>query len=870
MPVALAASGTSHPFLLFNDISETPGYQYSTQSPWSAWQSSVMSIAKTAKGKDFTQPWSGDTNWVSQRGYYAMNLALAYQITKDSSYSDKAKQALLNLDVGVVPATPPMMRPEAFRAMSLLYYCLAYDWVQPTMDPATDTAVRDKLARLADTVYLELNNNGQDRDYISFVDWQGQAYPIMGIAGVTLYDYTNPNGLSLSSDPAEWRRVGTDYLFVNDQLHDYNKPLIAFEVDGEGKDTMGSYKAYYIDDFCWWAQIYTRFYDKNFFDVYPIAQKLLTSEIWESLPDLYSTDFATNGQAKYDYHIGIANLLDPANRSYALNFDSRIDNTDVLPYAEVFPHIYYNSQLSDALPYLVFNNYSGEDLAFPTWTSHLSGDSVYQVFRQSWNDDSDWLSLVTFSDDTTLYSRRNSWQEDQMSIEYYGKGDLLLSDGGEEKSVLDKTMGESELSHNTIAIENPRNPFTASSWGNSPARGLVKGVRNSDGVTYSIRTGADIQDIAETPWLDMMKVTTTISGVQGNSYGTYQSLSSPIQYERTILSPDKDYYVIIDRTEGTQTWGYRTIFRPSSLNIVPTSGNNVGHVNGDLTIGDTPYNWQSLSYKQETNTGIDTNSIRWDTTNPNGKNVELQLYTVPSSPVLLTKFVGRIAGYGTASEVYNPVIQFDPAPSQDLYRATVLLSSYGSDAAMTPSEIAVTGTGNALKIDSSTYTDYVYTGSGTSSFGPYTTDADTAFVRMADKPVEYTLISGSTLQYSDKPVVASSETMDYLTMKMNGSTISVETNCTKPSEVTSYQVDPSASYQVTMDGRPYENWAMVDNSTGINVTVDQGAHDITISALSSGLPVIKSDICPLPISALAAILAVSMVLMAFYKRKYDH
>ena len=120
----------------------------------------------------------------------------------------------------------------------------------------------------------------------------------MGIAGVTLYDYTNPNGISLSSSPAEWRRVGTDYLFVNDQLHEYGKPLVAFEVDGEGKDTMGSYKAYYIDDFCWWAQIYTRFYDKNFFDVYPIAQKMLTSELWESLPDYYSTNFATNGQAK--------------------------------------------------------------------------------------------------------------------------------------------------------------------------------------------------------------------------------------------------------------------------------------------------------------------------------------------------------------------------------------------------------------------------------------------------------------------------------------------------------------------------------------------------------------------------------------------
>ena len=675
MPVALAASSTSHPFLLFNDISETPGYQYRTQTPWSTWQSSVISIAKQAKGKDFSTPWSGDVNWVSQRGYYAMNLALAYQITKDSSYSDKARQALMNLDVGVVPTSPSMMMPQAFQSMSLMYYCLAYDWVQPTLDPASDAAIRDKLATLADTVYTQIR---AQPDYIDFVDWQGQSYPILGIAGVTLNDYTNPNDISLSSSPSDWVKCGTDYLFVNDPLHQYGKPLVAFEVDGEGKDTMGSYKAYYIDDFSWWAQIYTHFYGKNFFDVYPVAQKMLTSEIWESLPDFYSSDYATNGQAKWDYHIGIANLLDPANRSYVLNFDNRIDSTDILPNSEIFPHIYYTSQLPNALPYLVYDNYSSLDNKFPTWTSHLSGDSVYQVFRQNWNTDSDWLSLVTFGKDTTLYSRRNSWQEDQMSFEYYGKGDLLLSDGGEEKSVLAKTMGQSELSHNTIAIENPRKPFTLSSWGDSPARGLVKGVRNSDGVSYSMRTSADIQAIAETPWLDMMNVDTTISGVQGNSYGTYQALSSPIQYERTILYPDKDYFIVIDRTEGTETWGYRTIFRPSSLSITATKGSNVGHVNGDLYIGDHSYDWQSLAYKQETDTGIDTNSIRWDTINPYGKNVELQLYTVPSSPVLVTKFVGRIAGYGTASEVYNPVVQFDPAPSQDMYRATVLLSSYGS------------------------------------------------------------------------------------------------------------------------------------------------------------------------------------------------
>ena len=501
--LAANASGLSHPFLLFHDISETPGYQHRTQSPWSGWQSTVISTANTAKSLNFASSWSGDANWVSQRGYYALNLALAYQITKDTSYSAKAKEALLNLDVGVVPTTPPMMMPQGFHAMAVMNYAIAYDMVQPTLDAASDTKIRDKLALMADSCYKE---NAAKPTYVDFVDWQGQAYPDLAIAGVALYDYTNPNKLSLSSMPSDWVKMGTDYMFVSDKTHTNGKPLISYQVDNEGMDMFGAYKGYYIDDFTWWAQIYTHFYGKNFFDVYPIAKKLLTAEEWTSLPDHYSSNYVTDGQMKWIYYQGIVNLLSPDERATDLKSGEQIVAANTLSATSMsMVHTMYNALLPPALPYIVFGDYSNVTRTNPTWTSHLAADSIYQVFRQNWNDDSDWMSLITFNKSVPVYGWRDTNHHDSASFEYYGNGDILLSDAGEVKHVLGNDHGQAEFQHNTIAIEDPRSPFSASAWAGSAARGIFKGTPST------LVSPSYVQSLADASWMEMINVSTPIT-----------------------------------------------------------------------------------------------------------------------------------------------------------------------------------------------------------------------------------------------------------------------------------------------------------------------------------------------------------------------
>ena len=233
---------------------------------------------------------------VNYRGEFAEYLGLAYQITKKPEYAQKAREALLNLDVGTVSG-------KTDRALALGSYSLAYDFIQPSLDPATDATIRDKLATLADTVYKDLNDSGTNLNYVTFADYHGQAYPMVGVAGAALSDYTNPHKLPLSSTPADWYKVGTVYLFENDQLHSSGRSLFSYGFEeASGKNFLGAYKSYVTDDYSLWLQVAYHTYGENLLEKYPAVKKAFTSELWESLPNSYSNNFVT----EWEYQMGVS------------------------------------------------------------------------------------------------------------------------------------------------------------------------------------------------------------------------------------------------------------------------------------------------------------------------------------------------------------------------------------------------------------------------------------------------------------------------------------------------------------------------------------------------------------------------------------
>lgn len=809
----VSAAPINHPYLIFNDINETPGFQHRIEIPWKSMEASITKLATDYLSRNFSEPTWTTYDRISYRSEFAQTLGLAYQINKNTTYSEKTKEALLNIGIGSTPS-------KLDRALALRGYSLAYDWVQSDLDVSNDMIIRDKLAILADSVYKDLNDNGTNLNYISISDYHGQAYPIMGIAGLALNDYTNPNKLPLSSTPSDWVKAGTEYLFVNDKLHNYNRSLFSFGFDPSGKYYNGNYKTYVLDDFLWWFQVYSHFYGKNIFDEYPLAKKAFTSEIWESMPNHYQNNYVTYGNTKQYYHKGILNLLDPENKSYALNHIDITENSKLLPYSSA------QGLLSNIFLYLVYDNNSLSPRKNPVWTSHLDPNSIYQVFRGSWAEDSDWLSLITFNGNTK--SNRDMAHHDQMSFEYYSRGDLLLADGGEHKHILGEIdYSEYEIYHNGVAIEDPRIPFSSSSWANSIARGIFKG--NAAG----LNTPVHIDDVIQTPWMELLETHSSLTKVIGSSWNIKKDLSSPIQYERDVIFPNKEYFIVIDRLKGTQTWTYRNIFRPTSLNITPSLGINasdVGHVNEDLYINNTPYDWLSLPYKNEIATGINTNSIKWKTTNPYGNNVEMHLFSVPSSEIKIIKHVGRIAGYDTKSEVYTPVLYFVNGPLNEIYRVTVFLSRYSSETEKIPQQIPVNGNGNTVKITSAMYEDYAYSGTGQSSFAQFSTDAETLYVRKTTKPSEYTLINGTYINYSGMPLVSLSKKIDYFTLKEEKNKTYFKLKGSGTVNITLYNMN-SDIYQVKKDGNKYSTWVLSNNN--ITLTTDLTEHDFEIISASN-------------------------------------
>ena len=822
---AAATSEVSHPSLIFDDISEVPGYQYHTEEPWKFSEKVVLSGANNSLSRDFSDPEWSSYDKIIYRARFVRNLGLAYQITKDEIYAEKAREGLLNIGLGEQAAWS--------RACSLRDYGLAYDWIQPYLNESDDRIIRNKYATLADTAYFELNKYGEKLDYIAFADYHGKAYPNVGIAGIVLADFTNPDNIPLQSGPDDWVKVGTKYLFVNDKLHSYNKALIDFGFDSEsGKSYSGAYKGYVVQELIWWFQIYNKHYERSIFDDYPVSKKIMTSEIWETLPNGYMNNQVTSGNTLETYHRSILNLLDDSDKEIVLNYLEKTEGNDILPYSAehgAMPYIY---------KYLIHDKYDYIIPSPPSWTDHLDPDATYQVFRENWEVDSDWLSLITFDGQTD--SNRDTAHHDQLSIEYYGDGNLLLADAGENKKVLDKYYGQFAFHHNSIAIENPRLPFPVSEWADSESRGVYKG--NTKGIT----TQVNVEHTVETPWVDVLAAKETISDVIGKSFGYSYSLSSPIEYTRTIIHADNDYFVIFDHLTGNEDWIYRNVFRPSSLDITPTKDLNndrvyteseIGYVNGNLEIGGTAYDWLSLPYKSETESGISTNTVFWETTNPYGDKVNLNIFSVPASEVILTKHVGRIAGYGRESEVYSPSLYLKTEPTKNLNRVTALLSDYDSAVQKEAEEIEVNGNGNALKVITSNGKDYFYSGTGPSAFEKFGTDADIVYVRQSESNSDFrsTIINGGYLNVDGHQFVELSG-IDLAAINREGNSITIVTDSKSSGEVRLYQLGNDISGMLK-DGSSYGGWQFSDGNTSLIINVDSGKHEYKVVLSGEVLPV---------------------------------
>jgi hypothetical protein len=802
-------------------IQNTPGYLQPDVEPYKSDLHNIMIKANSTKDPST---------------FYT---ALAYQITGNTDYANKSIEYLLKY------ATPNAS------SSSVGSYAQAYDLiyqtknVNSTLNDTVDATIRHNIAVLADKSYKITRDHQPSTlqacapdDY--YLGGEGGYFNI-AIAGLVLADYNGE--LPYGTTPAMWEAVGEDGLFTNDPVGTYisrNGMLwCTNDATGNKKGFLDyGYTGYYDTKMFTWFNIYQNAKGHSIFQDYPGWEGVVMGDVWSNLPNRYSDN---THAASIMYRTNVRYMfatLDQTNRS-ALMWHYNLMNANRL--AGLYP--WASNPTSDSVGnrYLMEYNFSNETASPPAKLNTLDG--IFNFIRSDWSDRAEWLEFVVWNYPNGMGQGRTSEIDaNQLAITYYSHGDLLVAPQSDVKYI----NGGSISYYNEI-LENDFmfGRYFAEPY-NYPREWLIRNTSNHHGLGFNMTLRSMYKATAShdiTPALSNLaidnnfmtaksgNVTITIYHEVYDSRQANITLASPISYSRTILFP-KDYMTIVDRAKSAITYDYATGWMLTSLGINRSQNSplpagkipyiepdETGNVNGTMKIEGNYYDWYNNYDAGVESEPVQGNTVTWDTTNLYGNNVNLTIFSVPRTNISFQKQGIRL---GTSQDerqnVYAPRVYFIQPENETLYSITVLLTKYANESARTPSEIPVVGIGSALRVNTSSGSqkDYIYTGTGTSSFDTFQTDADTAFIRKTDKAhiTDYTLINCTFFKDIDAFKFVSSTRLSAISFNSSsGKSYANIFGNGGTTDLYFYNVSPAPTY-VKRDGVDWSgNWGMTDATT---------------------------------------------------------
>jgi hypothetical protein len=734
-------------------IQNTPGFRQPTIEPY---KSDLKAILQ--KANSTSKP----------SAYYQ---AFAYQITGNTNYANKSVARLLAITA--VRGNSASIEPIA----------VAYDWlyqtknVNSTLNNSVDAILRRNISVLADRQYKIIRDHEPASQWTCAPDdyylgsSQGAPYPSLATAGVIMADYRDP--LPYNTTPAMWEDAGEGSLFTFDPIgtrisrpgmlyctNDYNYGL------GNAKGFLDyGYTAYYDTDLFRWFNVYQNAKGQSIFQKYPGWEGIITGDVWSNLPNRMG-DNTHDSSLMYRSNLRYAlALLDKTNRSNVLWHRQQWAATKGL-----YPLVNDPTTRRIGDNYLMAYNFSNETpFQPPQQLNTLRG--FYNVIRSDWSDRADWLSFIIWNYPNGMGQFRTSAIDtNQLAIQYYSHGDFLIPAQSDVKYLQAPANSYyGEILENGLMFGRyfaepaywDREWFgkTLGHGTNTTLRTMQKAKINGD-QTPALSDLTIDNDVmtAKRGTVNISKYHEEVDGKnKANDY--VARLAVPISYSRTILYP-KDYFVIVDRASSATTYDWSTPYFLGSLNVVRSkkcamavlsciSPENAGHVNGILSIGGKNRDWLAPDAGVESEP-VMANYITWDTTNLYNEKVNLKLFTVPKSNITYQKMGIRLGTKGDSpGNMYAPRIYINTPQKNTLYRISVLLTKYDYETAKIPAELAVSGTGSAMQIKElkGDKTDYIYTGTGTSSFSTFQTDADTVFIRKSGNTLtDFTLINATFIK----------------------------------------------------------------------------------------------------------------------------
>lgn len=666
-----------YPCLFFDNITEVPGYIYSGSTPWSSWLASMKA------------------GYSTNNSQYA---ALLYLVTGNTTYRNYSISWLNNFTRtpgdGYNDPSPGM---GVVRANELHKIIKTYDWIHDELNDSEEITAREKIAELADQVFYDLNHTstGNSPTTISPVDNHLKMYPVVAMAGYLLSDYYN-NSLDHGSTPEEWIKAGGDYLWDNDTLHTRNYvAMMRYEIDNEGHEYLPSYQNYY--DFYMLAlfRAYELFYNSNITEDYPLAKKWVIQAVRYYLPNGYDTGYTTGGGTKFLNTRHFVRFLEDANKTELWRFYNRINADNTLPYDyEIFIPISGEYDI----PFITYPNLTGTSQTDPSFYSVFNANASVQIFRESWDNTSNYLGFYTFND--TLPAARVVESFDQLHIDYYSKGDYLMGDSGEVKYMLPLYSPLNGKGHNVLMLSNN----DTSNVGSVYKGGGQWDLRIPAGLTTSlINVSMDYAE-SEVDWDEIDKCDNT-----GDTLGSSITLDNPIKWRRGVLFPNREYFIVLDTVNNSNARNIYSLFHFTSLNANLTNDTQNGSVHGNLSVAGNKINWLSQAYNVEVNI-TSTSEIEWNTTAPaTGLSTNTQLYSLPVAEVSVMKFWTRMGGQMKSAEVFHPLVRFKTINTSSAYTR---ITAFGTN--MNLSFINISDT--KLQITNGTWTDTIEVDSSTGYF----------------------------------------------------------------------------------------------------------------------------------------------------------
>ncbi|RLI92741.1 MAG: hypothetical protein DRO92_04890, partial [Candidatus Altiarchaeales archaeon] len=652
--------------------------------------------------------------------------------------------------------------------------------------------IRDKLANISDFAFNK---------YITTTDAKMRWHYPLGTAGIILKDYDS----RYNSSPSDWLKAATEWAYINDPY--INRSGLKTYFNDEGLYLLGAYKDYNIDRTVWWANIYN--YQYGNVSEYSILRNGINEPIWLTLPNGVTPSYNSRGNnlAGQDYSHYVLNILPEPEKNWHMWFINKflgIDN----PTSWRFGYLLYDK----------FNTTAQN----PNFTTKISENGELAIFRRNWDNISSYLFLKI--PHLPVNSNRVMTHHDSMSFDYYDKGDYLLPDSGEIKY---RETGYGPIyakGHNTIMLSNEANDNPG-----GPVKGLASLTDFENPVHLKSSLIGDQFEFAEAE-MNWSKIEETIEAGEQNGTNII-TLSSPVKWRRTILFPDKEYFIVLDYINNSQQRKIYNLFHLGSFNHTETNSTYNGTVNGDLEIEGSEVDWIAQSFNEEVDI-TNGSELKWNTTNINDKKIQMHLYSIPKSEISVEKFWIRIGGYDISSEVDHPLVRFKLNTSQPLYRITAFYTRYVNEPEWNFTEINVGGNGCGLRIDKVGSEDIILLSNGSLiSADKMKTDGRIGFVRSKEGLDYFFCRDCSEFSYNNVKMVDMNEKVRYLLLDIDRANRTFRIKNDNAVDMI-LAIQEGFNYVVRKNGDTYGNWSIIDNNhMQIHITFSNEA-EYEVMALS--------------------------------------